>query len=269
MTKKQEPNVAIESAQSIIDALPERSKYAVLSSLIGSISCSIVGTASTIVGQLEKHDLEFVSLSPLEVLHMMQEPDFRMDRLHTVRKLLRVRDNLMAQFLAVANDNARDSWSGTLDLMTQGNRPSRINTDRLTVALSTIGIDEDTAKMLASTAVVGEAAQAQRSAEQIAARRGAIEWLIEKVFMTNEYYNELGQPAIDTSTEDDVESLPAQIVERLYEKLHVAVSKARDTAVTNYATSSFDVTLDDVMLLSTLVKATSALKAHNIEEATV
>lgn len=257
------------SAQDIIDALPERSQYTVLSSLVGSISCSIVGLASTMVGQLEKKDYEFHTLSALEVINMLQEPDFRMDRLHSVRKLMRVRNNYMAQFLAVANDNARDSWDGTLELMTTASTRSRIDSDRLTAALEACGIEGDTAVILTEKAKQSETENSVRSADVISKRRGAIEWLIEHVFNTTEYYDEAGRPATDHNTDDDIESLPSSIVERLYEKIITAVSRARDAAVTNFATGSYGVTLDDVMLCSQLIVASKALRANCFDEANV
>lgn len=278
MTKKQVLNsladlssvkVQRDTAQGVIDALPERSKYTVLSSIVGSISCSIVGMANSIVGQLEKKDYEFHTLSALEVINMMQEPDFRMDRLHNVRKLMRVRNNFLGQFLAVANDNARDSWDGTLELMASPSNRSRIDSDRLTQAMLACGIDGETAAMLAIRAKESEADNNVRSAEQIAQRRGAIEWLIEHVFNTTEYYDEAGKPAVDKNTEDDIESLPSAVIERMYDKLIVAVSRARDTAVTNFATASFDVTLEDVMLLSENLKAAHALKANCKDDALI
>ena len=257
------------TAQDIIDSLPERSKYTVLQSLVGSISCSIVGLASTIVGQLEKKDYEFHTLSALEVINMMQEPDFRMDRLHAVRKMMRVRNNFMAQFLAVANDDARDTWDNTIELMSSANPRSRISSDRLTAALSVCGVDAETALLLTEVAKAGEAEQAERSAETISKRRGSIQWLIEHVFSTTEYYDEAGRPATDMNADDDIESLDAVVVERMYEKLTQAITKARDIAVTNYAINAYNVTLDDVMLCSALVKSCKALKAYNLEEANV
>lgn len=279
MTKKQVLNSLADlsnattrhevTIQHIVDVLPQQAKYKVLSSLVGSISCRVVGMANSIVAQLEGQDVEFYTLSPLEVLHMMQEPDFRMDRLHTARMLMRVRNNYLAQFLEVANDSARDSWSGTIDLMSTPSTVSRIDTDRLSVALEASELDGESAELVVASTLANEKTRAIRSADQISRRRGAIEWLIDHVLSSTEYYDGDGRPATDTNTDSDIESLPQQIVESMHDKFIKIMTEARKSIVDNYASNSFDVTLDDVVLMSSLIKQCKELKAHYNDEVNV
>lgn len=264
MTK---PNQIALTAQAIIDAVPDNGKYSVLRSLIGSISCSIIGTASTLVGLIEKKGIDFVECDARDILHLIEEPDYRFDRLHNVRKLMRVRGNLITQLISVSNDETVGSWDGTFELMTSPGA-SRIDDARLLAALAVCDMDDETSQLLLAASKAGEAIERQRSAELISKRQGAIQWVIEKIFNSVEYYDASGAPANDMEYDDDIECLSRETVERLYDKLTKSVSAARNRAVQRFALGDNRYSLEDIMSYSSVIKACANLHAH-YEEANV
>lgn len=264
-----QPTEPTMTAQDIIDALPQQAKYGVLQSLVSSLSCSVINAANNIVARLEKQDIKFYELSVQEVLHMMQEPDFRMDSLHSARRLLRVRNNFMAQFLAVANNDELDSWHGSIQLMSTPSTNSRINIDKHREVMALCEVDEETAELLVVSTLANEQARNVLNAENISARTGAIEWIIDHVLSANGYYDPSGKPATDYEAEDDIECLPHANVENLYNKLAKKVADARQRLVSDYSTNSWGVTLDDVVVCSKLIKTAQGLKAHNHDEANI
>lgn len=265
MTKK---STAATTAQSIIDAVPDNGKYNVLRSLVGSISCSIIGTASTLIGLIEKKGINFTECGARDILHLIEEPDYRFDRLHNVRKLMRVRANLITQLISVSNDETVGSWCSTFELMTSAGGASRIDDAKLLTALSVCDMDEETAQLLLKASKAGEVVERQRNAELISKRQGAIEWIIEALFNTTEYYDASGAPVDDLDCDDDIECLSSETVERLYDKLTKAVSTARNRAVQRFALGDNRYTLDDIISYSTIIKACENLHAHH-EEANV
>ncbi|MDL2342417.1 MAG: hypothetical protein QFB87_05060, partial [Patescibacteria group bacterium] len=129
-------------------------------------------------------------------------------------------------------------------------------------------MDDETSKLLLAASKAGEVAERQRNAELISKRQGAIEWVIEKLFNSTEYYDASGAPTNDTDYEDDIECLSHETVERLYDKLTKAVSAARNRAVQRFALGDNRYTLEDIMSYSTVIKACANLHAR-YEEANV
>lgn len=243
------------TVQGIVDTVPECVKYNVLASMVSSISCSIIGTASTMVGRFERmENVDFKSLAPREILHMLTEADMRQDVLRNVRSLMNIRENLRDQLLEVSNDDNIASWPESIQFMTQPASNSRIKKELLFDAFRACGItDEATLEIMYAATLIEETTDRQRSAEQISLRRGSIEWIIENVFQSIEYVNEQGQFEDDTNIANRVEDLPAEMQDRLYDKLSQALNKALTRAAARFAVGDTRYEIGDIMLINQLI----------------
>lgn len=253
------------TVQGIIDQVPENSKFMVLSSLVSSIACSIIGTASTIVGRFERmENVDLVTLERSEILHMMVEADMRMDLLRNTRSLMRVREVYADQLLAVSNNDEVATWASSIEFMTQPGGNSRIQKPRLIEAFKACGIDdENVLETMYQASLIEESNDRVRNAEQIAARRGGIEWLIENIFTGDEYIDESGKYATDTNIVSRIEELPDEIQDRLYDKIRVGLNKALTRAASRFALGDTRYEIGDVVDLNLLVKEAKFLDAFS------
>lgn len=246
---------------SIVDAVPDNTKYNILNSLVGAINCSVIGTASIVVGRLEKSVPEFETLSALEVIHMMLEADMRYDALRAVRSIIKVRDKLRDQLIEVANDDNISDWPSSIEFMTQPSQTSRLSRERLGQVLSLIGLDEPTIDVMYQASLVQESQDRSRSAEQIAARAGRIEWLIENVFYSNQIRNEQGIMVDDENIGSSVEELSPEVQNRLYDKLVQALNKGLTRCAARFAQGDSRYELNDVVILNKLIHEAKTLEA--------
>lgn len=249
--------------QGIIDQVPDNTKYAVLNGLIGSIGCSVIGTASTIVGRLERMDnVDMHSLERNEVIHLLMEADMRQDLLRNTRGLVAIRNKLHDQLLAVAEDDNVASWTESIEYMTQPATNSRINKERLIEALKACGIDDELAlEAMYQGSLIEESADRKRNAELIGKRRGMIEWLIENVFSSKLHFNETGQYVDDENIADRVEDLPADMQNRIYEKLRQTLNKAVTRCASRFAVGDTRYEITDIVMLNQLIKDAKLLEA--------
>lgn len=249
------------SFDDIIQAVPDNTKYNILNSLVGAINCSVIGTASIVVGRLEKDIPEFMTLSPLEVIHMMMEADMRYDQLRAVRSIIKVRDVLRDQLIEVANDSNISDWPSSIEFMTQPSQTSRLSRDKLGQVLALIGLDEPTIDIMYQASLVQEAQDRTRSAEQIGARAGHIEWLIENVFYSNQIRNADGVMVDDTNIGQSIEELAPDVQNRLYDKLVSALNKGLTRCAARFAQGDTRYELNDVVILNNLIKEAKLLEA--------
>jgi|SRR6187551_359909 len=253
------------TVQGIIDAVPENSKFLVLSSLVSSISCSVIGTASTIVGRFERmENVDMVSLERHEILTLMLEADMRMDLLRNVRSLVRVREVYADQLLAVSNNDDVATWQSSIEFMTQPGGNSRIQKPLLIEAYKACGItDEATLEIMYNASLIEESNDRVRNAEQISLRRGGIEWLIENIFTGTEYIDESGKYAEDTNIVSRIEELDAEVQDRLYDKIRTALRKALTRAAARFAVGDTRYEISDIVDLNLIIADAKLLDAFS------
>ena len=226
--------------QHIIDTLPDQAKRSVLYSLVGSINASLIGTAASVVTRLERDDYNIKELSVQDAEQLLSEADSRADLLTNARRLARVGTTLRDQLIEVTNDDKQGSISGSLDYMTKAGNTRALDGDLLMRTLIAAGITDVDPKHIEAMHKVN---QVQR-AERLASQRGAIEWVIDQVFvpptLSEVHYEKeeredgtMFSRPITTDYDVDVqlEDLPEEMRERLLEKLSAALNRARDATV--------------------------------------
>jgi hypothetical protein len=251
--------------QEILDGVPDNTKYNILNSLVGALNCSVIGSANIMVGRLERLVPEFETLSALEVIHMVMEADMRYDNLRAIRGLCKVRDKLRDQLIEVANDNDISDWTSSIEFMTQPSQTSRLSKEKLGQVLSLIGLDEATIEIMYQASLVQESQDRERSAEQISQRAGRIEWVIEKVYYSNQYRNELGHMVDDNDIPSSVEELNPEAQNRLYDKLVQALNKGLTRCASRFAQGDSRYELNDVVILNQLIKEAKKLEVFEAD----
>lgn len=249
----------MKNTQQIIDSLPEQAKRSVLFTLVGSLNASIVGTASSVAARLERGDTPVHELEVRDVEHTLAEDDL----LTRVRRTVRVAANLRDQLLAVSNDNTAGALYGTLDMMTSPNRNSRkIDTDIFETVMKMAGLEGMDISHFQTLQNLNDAQRAERLASQ----RGIIEWLLDNVFTSNSHddIDDAGRPVTISDNEDNlIEYLPADMKERLYEKLVKSLERARDNTVIAVLNRDTRYTLSDIPLIVGALEDAKLLDAHN------
>ena len=241
------------NTQDIINTLPEQAKRSVLFSLVGSLNASVVGTSASIAARLSKDDYDFRDLEPRDVISMLNDPDQSGSALITARRTARVAQALRDQLIALSNNDEDGALSTTIDFMT---KPSarKLDAELLKTVLEAAGIEGvDPAHF----AAMQKMSDVQR-AERLAAQRGHIEWLIEHVITGRGYHDE--STTIDDETgREDIEDLPEEQRERLYDKFLMALNKARDNTVLGVLNRDRRYTMGDLPLISAAIKDAETL----------
>ena len=250
------------NTQDIINTLPEQAKRSVLFSLVGSLNASIVGAAASIASKLSADGYDFRELEVREVELLLADIDSERGNTATamldVRRTVRVAQTLRDQLIAVSNNDEDGALSGTLDFMTKPSK-RKLDAELLKTVLEAAGITGvDPAHFQAMQSM----SDAQR-AERLASQRGAIEWLIERVFTGRGYdsHNEIdGTPEyVDESNDDQIEALSTEQQERLHGKLVQALNKARDNTVLGVLNRDRRYTMGDLPLISAAIKDAETL----------
>jgi hypothetical protein len=232
------------NTQDIINTLPDQAKRSVLFSLVGSLNASVVGTSASIASRLTKDDYDFRELEPREVVALMNDPDMSGGALITARRTARVAQNLRDQLIALSNNDEDGALSATIDFMT---KPSarKLDTKLLAATLEAAGLKDIDPAHFQAMQSMNDAQRAERLAQQ----RGHIEWLIEHVIVGRGYEDE-GTTIDDETGREDIEDLPEEQRERLYDKMIQALNKARDTTVLGVMNRDRRYTLGDLPLIS-------------------
>lgn len=256
-------------AQQIIDNLPDAAKRNVLYSLVGSLNASIIGTASSVSTQLTRHlheanphgsreDNNFLELEPRDVVKLLNEMDDRADLLLNVRRTVRVAQQFRDQLIALSNIQNDGSIESTMEFMLDGKAKP------FDKALMKIILKE--AEMDISPELMESANQLdamQRSAK-LSAQRGAVEWLIERVFtscgedkLIDTEHGAYMTHAPDTG--DFIEVLPSEAIGRMYDKIVSAIDRARTAAVMGVLRGDRRYTFGDISMLTASYKEAVAL----------
>lgn len=258
-------------AQQIIDNLPDAAKRNVLYSLVGSLNASIIGTASSVSTRLTRHmheanphrdheedDGYFIELEPREVVKLLNEMDDRADLLLNVRRTVRVAQQFRDQLIALSNIKNDGSIESTMEFMLDG-KAKPFDKALMKVIMKEAEMDIDPALMESMNQL-----DAAQRATKLAAQRGAVEWLIERVFTS---YGD--DKLIDTEhgayiahapdTGDFLEVLSDDTLGRLYDKIVSAIDRARTAAVMGILRGDRRFTLSDVTLLTASYKEARAL----------
>lgn len=150
----------------------------VLFSLVGSINALLVNEASRLVDDLGD---EFDACEPEDVVRSMlgndTGPTPPEQRLSDIRLLTALSETWRNDLQLLANDNKQGAFTETLNFMT-GKQKERAMVG--TGVLKAIGIEcseEDNAR-----SQVMQQARDQQRADALSAKRGHIEWIVEKVF---------------------------------------------------------------------------------------
>lgn len=247
-------NAESNSIHSIIDALPEQAKRNVLFSLVGSLNASIIGSASSVVARLTSDDYDFRELEASDVIHMLNEMDGRQDFVLNTRKTVRVAQVLRDQLIAISNNDEDGDLLGTLEFMTRGTNKG-LDMELLKATLEAAGIKGVDPKHFEAMHAMN---QAQRAA-RLSAQRGHIEWLIDHVLT--------GTGAEDGYDEAVIDELQSEQIERLQDKLVVALNRARDNTVLGVLSRDKRYSLGDLPLISAAITDAEHLLSYAEAEA--
>jgi len=251
--------------QKIISTLPDQAKRAVLSSLVGSLNASVIGTASSAVQMLKAKDIDLRTVEPRELAILMRGPDENDDRLLTVQRTVRIAQNYRDQLLAVTNDDSRGTIQNTLDYMTAPNK-RKVETDDPDVKklLSALKLSDNDIKL----AELAQASADIQRAETLAENRGAIEWIIEKVFTSNSHtvINDKSRK-VEVSDVDDnlIEYLPSDTQETMHGKFVNILNRERDATIRGVLFKDRRYSFGDLPLIDDAIAESKNLSAHNTD----
>lgn len=254
------------NSQHIIDSLPEQSKRMVLYSLVGSINSSIINTASSVVAALTRDEVEFKDYNARDVEHLMEEPDWRQDNLLAARRMYRVGENLRDQLIELTNDDAVGALSESIAYRSKPAPVSNVDRAKLKATLIATrivkaNVSDADIERFAVSAMERQAQDNARSAERVAERAGAIEWVIDHVFHNPEYAFE---------SQDNIEELPRATKANLFDIIRNKIDSERLVAVNEILQSRRNprYTITDATLLADCADMADELDAH-LEEATI
>jgi hypothetical protein len=256
----------------ILNDIPQAAKYSVLSSLISSVNCSLIGSASNIVQSIMRDGYDVREIDVREVEQLLTAPDDaegRVSRLESPRGLYRMREYLVTllqdeiylieqkdKLLGIKRDNPLRSGdlNESIKFMTTpaGYRANQ-TFDRLALAS---GISPEELKASHKEAEVQHGIDAARSAQQISENAIGIEWVIDHVFSFGAHDPVTGNE-VTGEVEDvkpTVEDLPNRAQATLLDKLRNAVGKTKTKAFLSMQQGRTIYEFGDIFMLSRIMK---------------
>jgi hypothetical protein len=255
------------NSQSIIDALPDPAKTPVLMSLVGKLNNHIINVAQSVVAKLSRDGVDVKDYSLHEVIHLMEEPDWRFDNLLNVRRAMSVRTNLRDQLFALTNDDSMGDIYSSIQYRTKPAPVADIDPAKakaVLIANRIISVNASDAEVQAHCA----SAQAQRVLESInnasrtAGLIGNIEWVIDHVF----------NPDTGMEQNDNIEDLPRELRQSLFDAIATNIDKQRRLLVNELLYPPRNgkprYLMNDSLLLADCADKAELLDAH-VEEALI
>lgn len=262
MTKQKQAQV---SSHTIINQLPDQSKRMVLYAIIGTLNSNIINNAQAVVSRLTRDGVEFKDYEVAEVIHLMEEPDYRQDTLLNVRRAMSVVEGLRDQLVELTND---DEAGSIRDAIQYRSRPAPVRAmsfDKFKqVALATRIIKpsegDETIKLMMQASIERQTQDNIRSAERTAGMAGAIEWVIDHVF----------NPDTGFERPDNIEDLHRELKAQIFEVIRNRIDAERINALNELMSSRRTprYTLADATLLADTADMAEMLDAH-LEESMI
>lgn len=250
--------------QAIINNLPTEAKRNVLFSLVGSLNANLVGAAASIASRLERDEYDIKELSRSEVETLLNAGGETDSLLH-IRKLYRVAQGLRDQLIEITNDDSQGALSNTIDFMVSGTGRG-LDTELLKTTLEAAGVKNVDPAHIEQMYKQNNAQRAAR----LSAQRGAIEWLLDQVFTSAheiEKFNKAGKFIGYENIVDEVDDLPADMHDRVVDKLRNALDRARDTAILGVLNRDRRYSFGDLPLISAAIEEAKQIREHDVAEA--
>ncbi len=218
------------NAANYVDQLPSNIRTQVLYSLVGSLNASLISSAQSMIRRIEVAaptslsgyemgaGVKVSELSPYEVKTLLAGMD-NQDGTAAARNVNVLAQHWRDDLIGLTDRAEAGSLSGTLDFMIAS--PRKVDDDLLAATLAAAGLVD--APVAVIKARYDE--QQRQRAEQLAAKRGEIEWLIEQALSDHDddgYMTDAG--AVFSNMDENIQ-------ERIGEKLLAALERTRDTAV--------------------------------------
>jgi hypothetical protein len=257
--------VAQVSAHTIINQLPDQSKRMVLYAVLGSLNSHIINNAQAVVSRLTRDGVDFKDYELAEVIHLMEEPDWRQDTLLNVRRVMSVAQGLRDQLIELTNDDTAGAISDAIEYRSKPAPVRAMDYERFrATAIATRIIKQDASESFVRDMMKASADRQkldnERSAERTAGMRGNIEWVIDHVFNPDTGYE---QP-------DNIEDLHRELKAQIFEVIRNRIESERIACLNELMSSRRTprYSLADATLLADTADMAEMLDAH-LEEATI